>query len=155
MLYRCEKPTRNVRRTRENACKSRAGGEWFPSFFLCSPNIARGFITPVILLPEKFLQYDWLRADVFQLNLKYLHVKITVSMVTPNHHIISPHELRKNGGKISRFWNQEIQELKENSENQNTKKSTSTWLNVWTKLGRKQELRKQFARLRSETTRRK
>ena len=25
-----------------------------------------------------------------------------------------------------------IKELKENSENQNTEKSTSTWLNVWT-----------------------
>ena len=112
-------------------------------------------ISTIILLPEKFLQYDWLRADVFQLNLKYLHVKVTVTIVTPNHHIISSHELRKNGEKISWFWNQEIQELKENSENQNTKKSTSTWLNVWTKLGRKQELRKQFARLRSETTRRK
>ena len=31
----------------------------------------------LILLHEKFLQYDWLRAVVFQLNLKYLHVKIT------------------------------------------------------------------------------
>ena len=30
-----------------------------------------------ILLHEKFLQSDWLRAVVFQLNLKYLHVKIT------------------------------------------------------------------------------
>ena len=30
-----------------------------------------------ILLYEKFLQFDWLRAVVFQLNLKYLHVKIT------------------------------------------------------------------------------
>ena len=30
-----------------------------------------------ILLHEKFLQIDWLRAVVFQLNLKYLHVKIT------------------------------------------------------------------------------
>ena len=49
-------------------------------------------------------------------------------MVTQNHQIISSHELRKNGGKISRFWNQEIQELKEKSENQNTEK---TWLNVW------------------------
>ena len=29
------------------------------------------------LLLEKFLQFDWLRAVVFQLNLKYLHVKIT------------------------------------------------------------------------------
>ena len=56
-----------------------------------------------ILLPEKFLQFDWLRADVFQLNLKYLHVKITVTMVTPNHHIISSHALRKNGGKILDF----------------------------------------------------
>ena len=32
---------------------------------------------PFILLHEKFLQFDWLRAVVFQLNLKYLHVKIT------------------------------------------------------------------------------
>ena len=31
----------------------------------------------VILLHEKFLQFDWLTAVVFQLNLKYLHVKIT------------------------------------------------------------------------------
>ena len=30
----------------------------------------------IILLPEKFLQFDWLRADVFQLNLKHLHVKL-------------------------------------------------------------------------------
>ena len=45
--------------------------------------VALGIIlTPLILLPEKFLQFDWLRADVFQLNLKYLHVKITVTMVT-------------------------------------------------------------------------
>ena len=53
-------------------------------------------------------------------------------MLTQNHQIISSHELRKNGGKISRFLNKEIQELKENSENQNTEKSTLTWLNVWT-----------------------
>ena len=30
-----------------------------------------------ILLHEKFLQFYWLRVVVFQLNLKYLHVKIT------------------------------------------------------------------------------
>ena len=30
------------------------------------------------------------------------------------------------------FRFEEIQGLKENSENQNTKKSTSTWLKVWT-----------------------
>ena len=34
-------------------------------------------ISAFILLHEKFLQFDWLRAVVFQLNLKYLHVKIT------------------------------------------------------------------------------
>ena len=34
-------------------------------------------VSPFILLHEKFLQFDWLRAVVFQLNLKYLHVKIT------------------------------------------------------------------------------
>ena len=32
--------------------------------------------------------------------------------------------------QISRFWNQ-IQELKENSETENTEKSKSTWLNAW------------------------
>ena len=44
-------------------------GEVFPS---CS-NRENLFI----LLHEKFLQFDWLRAVVFHLNLKYLHVKIT------------------------------------------------------------------------------
>ena len=34
-------------------------------------------LKPIILLQEIFLQFDWLRAVVFQLNLKYLHVKIT------------------------------------------------------------------------------
>ena len=34
-------------------------------------------ITFFILLHEKFLQFDWLRVVVFQLNLKYLHVRIT------------------------------------------------------------------------------
>ena len=33
-------------------------------------------IISFILLHEKFVQFDWLRAVVFQLNLKYLHVKI-------------------------------------------------------------------------------
>ena len=42
-----------------------------------SPYWYNGIITIVILLYEKFLQFDWLRAVVFQLNLKYLHVKIT------------------------------------------------------------------------------
>ena len=37
---------------------------------------AKGIFT-VILLHEKLLQFDWLRAVVFQLNLKHLHVKIT------------------------------------------------------------------------------
>ena len=34
-------------------------------------------ICDIILRHEKFLQFDWLRAVVFELNLKYLHVKIT------------------------------------------------------------------------------
>ena len=102
---------------------------------LCSfQNLRTGvkYIKGFILLLENFLQFDWLRADVFQLKLKYLQVEVTVSMVTQNHQIISSPELRNNGGKITRFWNQEIEELKENSENQNTDKSTWTWLNVWT-----------------------
>ena len=35
----------------------------------------------LILLHEKFLQFDWLRAVVFQLNLKYLHVKIATLLI--------------------------------------------------------------------------
>ena len=34
-------------------------------------------LNSVILLHEKFLQFDWLRTVVFQLNLKYVRVKIT------------------------------------------------------------------------------
>ena len=34
-------------------------------------------INTIILLLEKFLKFDWFRAVVFQLNFKYLHVKIT------------------------------------------------------------------------------
>ena len=89
------------------------------------PNVARNSKmnwTFLYYYLRKFLPFDWLRAEVFQLNLKYLHVKITVTMVTQNHQIISSHEFRKNGGKISRFWNEEIEERKENSENQNTEK---------------------------------
>ena len=37
----------------------------------------RKFVTFILLLHEKFLQIDWLRAVVFQLNLKNLHVQIT------------------------------------------------------------------------------
>ena len=32
------------------------------------------FVTTIIPLHDKFLQFDWLRAVVFQLNLKYLHL---------------------------------------------------------------------------------
>ena len=60
-------------------------------------------IKALILLPKKFLPFDWLRAEVFHLNLKYLHVKLTVTMVTQNHQISSSHELGKNGGNFSRF----------------------------------------------------
>ena len=38
-------------------------------------------VSVFILLHEKFLQFDWLRAVVFQLNLKHLHVKITKPIV--------------------------------------------------------------------------
>ena len=39
--------------------------------------ISEAYLTQFILLNEKLLQFDWLRAVVFQLILKYLHVKIT------------------------------------------------------------------------------
>ena len=55
-------------------------------FFTLSPNREPALrlrfcrlqvISSFIPLHEKFLQFDWLRVVVFQLNLKYLHVKIT------------------------------------------------------------------------------
>ena len=78
-----------------------------------------------ILLPEKFLQFDWLRAEVFQLN-----VKITVTMVTKITKYSRRATYEKMAERFPDFEIREIQELKENSENQNTKKSTSTRLNV-------------------------
>ena len=36
-------------------------------------------IVVFILLPEKFLPFDWLRAEVFQLNLKYLQLNTNYS----------------------------------------------------------------------------
>ena len=48
-------------------------GDW--SFSL--PTRLPSFFSSFILRHEEFLQFDWLRAVVFQLNLKYLHVKIT------------------------------------------------------------------------------
>ena len=46
-----------------------------PTLYVVSPRV-NTTITSFILY-EKFLQFDWLRVVVFQLNLKYLHVKIT------------------------------------------------------------------------------
>ena len=53
-----------------------------PNFWKFNSNLVNDsayceLLTIVILLHEKFLQFDWLRAVVFHLNLKYLHVKIT------------------------------------------------------------------------------
>ena len=42
----------------------------------------------LIILHEKFLQFDWLRAVVFQLNLKYLHVNLLRVVVKTNNSII-------------------------------------------------------------------
>ena len=48
------------------------------SFWRIDERRAVGDISWLILLHEKsLLQFDWLRAVVFHLNLKYLHVKIT------------------------------------------------------------------------------
>ena len=44
---------------------------------LVKPTNQNALISVVILLHKKLLQFDWLRAVIFQLNLKYLHVKIT------------------------------------------------------------------------------
>ena len=91
-------------------------------------------IKNIILLPEKFLEFDWLRAEVFQLNLKQLHVhvKITVTTETEITKQSRHASYKKMAERFPDFEIQESQELNENSENQNTKKSTSTWCNVWT-----------------------
>ena len=49
-------------------------GSYFATIFNC---ISKNAVVTFILQHEKFLQFHWLRAVVFKLNLKYLHVKIT------------------------------------------------------------------------------
>ena len=49
----------------------------YHSWYLCQISLQIMLLPILILLYEKLLQFDWLRAVVFQLNLKYLHVKIT------------------------------------------------------------------------------
>ena len=44
---------------------------------LASPSTYNYLLSRITLLHDLFLQFDWLRAVVFQLDLKYLHVKIT------------------------------------------------------------------------------
>ena len=41
-----------------------------PTNLCCGKNCIHG-ITHFILLPEKFLSFDWLRAEIFQLNYSY------------------------------------------------------------------------------------
>ena len=48
-----------------------------PHYFQSGNFVIMSPISAVELLHEKFLQFDWLRAVVFLLNLKYLRVKIT------------------------------------------------------------------------------
>ena len=48
-------------------------GSYFATISNC---ICKNAVVTFILQHEKFLQFHWLRAVVFKLNLKYLHVKI-------------------------------------------------------------------------------
>ena len=50
-------------------------------FAVFAPSKPRSHVRTFILLHEEFLQFYWLRAVVFSLNLKYLHVKITNLLV--------------------------------------------------------------------------
>ena len=84
----------------------------------------------IILQPEKLLQFDWLRADVFLAQFETPTCKNYSYYGNPK----SPNNVV---ARITQKWrkdfeNQENQERKENLENQNTEKSTSTWLHVWT-----------------------
>ena len=62
-------------------CENHRKTSWFGVIYLYLKDgtftIVKRDVTFFILLHEKFLQFDWFRAVVFQLNLKYLHVKIT------------------------------------------------------------------------------
>ena len=66
---------------------------------------------------KKFLKHDWLRQVVFQPNLKYLHVKITVSVVTE----MTVFSFETMLERFLECDKKELQELKENMENDNTK----------------------------------
>ena len=61
-----------VRRTQNSTITDQGKRKFEKKIDIKNPIIIR-----FILLHEKFLQFDWLRVVVFQLNLKYLRVKIT------------------------------------------------------------------------------
>ena len=61
----------------EEKKKEDQGGSRSPHTWPVSQRFTERFIIRFILLHDKLLQFDWLRAVVLQLNLKYLHVKIT------------------------------------------------------------------------------
>ena len=81
LLQETEKPTANTVNTKRGTTLRLTQGENKEVLFIKAtvylPFLFEktGFI--LILLHEKLLQFNWLRAVVFQLNLKYLHAKIT------------------------------------------------------------------------------
>ena len=82
-------------------------------------------ITDLILQAKEFLKCDWLRPVVFEPNLKYLHVKITVS---------NDGELndRNNMAEIfPKCDGKKLQELKEITKNANNKERTKIWVTAW------------------------
>ena len=87
---------------------------------------------------------DWLRQAVFQPNLKYLHVKITVSKATKIT-MLTMIDFETKAERFPEFDAHEIQELKKNSVNQNIQKKNKDLADCIDKLGRKQTVSKQFA----------
>ena len=86
--------------------------------FRCPSSLARclyfaSSLIFLILLPEKFLPFDWLRAEVFQLNLKYLHVKNYSYYGNPK----SPNNLV---AQVTQKWRKDFEILK--SGNSSTKR---------------------------------
>ena len=67
LYQRCPRYRKSTTTTNNNNYNKIVKSDW----------LSTALISAFITLHEKFMQFDWFRAVVFQLNLKYLHVKIT------------------------------------------------------------------------------
>jgi len=86
--------------------------------------------TSTIFFPTEIFKSKVFKSNVLGDGRPLLGIDWYINIAVWSQHNLFAQVTKKGGeSEISRFW--KIQEIKENSENQNIKR-TSTWLNIWT-----------------------